>query len=382
MLRTTVLVISLLAFACATPTAVAPPMIDPAAYEKAAPVRSFLFSYLGKTVGEKPLSDTGEQMAGMVGREDLIVAKKGETLGLKACPPLPGDPVAEIARRARETNIVIINEAHTSPRDRQFIGKVLLALRPLGYTTYAAETLNNNYPIDHPPLLINDGFYSSEPIFGRMIMEAKRLGYRLVSYEMTEAQGMAEENSLPLQDRLNRRDAAQTANLVAAIFKDHPDEKVIIHVGYGHVQERGNNAGANMMAQRLAKATGRDPLTISQTSCLSGSGVTAIVQGSTTDVDIEVGHPPLKMMDGRPEWRQAMGDIKTPIPPGLLPTTEPLLIEARPLDAPVDTVAIDRVLLRPGEALPLLLPPGRYRLDVTTASGDVARAPTVVSVRK
>ena len=45
------------------------------------------------------------------------------------------------------------------------------------------------------------------------------------------------------------------------------------------------------------------------------------------------------------------------------------VIEARPLGEPVASVPMDRVAIRPGEDIALMLPPGRYRLRVI----DVAR---------
>ena len=41
------------------------------------------------------------------------------------------DAIAEIVRRAKTTNIVILNEAHNIPRDRAFALQVARALRPL-----------------------------------------------------------------------------------------------------------------------------------------------------------------------------------------------------------------------------------------------------------
>lgn len=42
--------------------------------------------------------------------------------------------IAEIVHRARETSVVILNEAHYSPRDRALALEVARALRPLGYS--------------------------------------------------------------------------------------------------------------------------------------------------------------------------------------------------------------------------------------------------------
>ena len=45
------------------------------------------------------------------------------------------DAIEEIVAVAGKTSIVILNEAHESPRDRAFALRVARALRPLGYKT-------------------------------------------------------------------------------------------------------------------------------------------------------------------------------------------------------------------------------------------------------
>ena len=57
------------------------------------------------------------------------------------------DAIEAILARAGDSRIVIVNEAHDSPRDRAFILKLAEALKPLGFTHYAAETFTN-YPAD------------------------------------------------------------------------------------------------------------------------------------------------------------------------------------------------------------------------------------------
>jgi hypothetical protein len=75
-----------------------------------------------------------------------------------------------------------------------------------------------------------------------------------------------------------------------------------------------------------------------------------------------VSHPVEAFVDHRPRWRREAGDIPTDIPPSLRPTDEPLVIEAFAWGEPFDAVPVDRVFVEPGEDLPLLLPPGRYRV--------------------
>jgi hypothetical protein len=138
-----------------------------------------------------------------------------------------------------------------------------------------------------------------------------------------------------------------------------------------------------MLAQRLKEATGRDPLTISQTTCRSPGPATVVVPapGEQPAVDIHVGHPVLQLAGGRPAWRQAAGDVAVQVPPVFLSAAERVIVEARPEAAELGEVPIDRILLFPGEHLPLLLPPGRYRLDGYLPGAKIAPAPVIVEVR-
>jgi hypothetical protein len=78
--------------------------------------------------------------------------------------------------------------------------------------------------------------------------------------------------------------------------------------------------------------------------------------------DVIVSHPVTAFADHRPAWRLEAGDVSTPIPPSLRPTNAPLVIEAFAWGEPFEAVPVDRVFVEPGENLPLLLPPGRYRV--------------------
>ncbi len=327
------------------------------------------------------------QPEAMAGREDLV-----PTRAAGACEPLNGDPLTLIADEARKTNIVIVNESHASPRQRHFIGELLRVLRREGYDTYAAETFAHQ-ELNHPGVLGSDGWYSNEPIFGRTVRIAKELGYHLLPYEETAAQVRAAGAANPRETVANRREASQVANLMAATFAQRPDAKVVIHVGSGHVSERrrpGDANGTVAMAERLKTATGKDPLTISQDGC-SASGKSSelarsrrTADGALTEihtVDFTVGHPPMVLRDGRPEWRQLAGDRPIAVPGAFLESREEVIVEARPQGTPLAEVPVDRLFLRPGEHLPLLLPPGRYRIDGFNQAGRIDGDPVVVELK-
>ncbi|HEX8262472.1 MAG TPA: hypothetical protein VF547_06325, partial [Allosphingosinicella sp.] len=162
-------------------------------------------------------------------------------------PPLPSDMAAKLQHAAAEdalplilkaatrTDIVILNEAHHSPRDRAFALEVARALRPLGYTVLAVEAFTN-----HPPVItalaregfprLNSGLYTAEPVFGDFVRQALALGYTPIAYEQTAAQQERGEPGTP------GREQAQAENL-AAVVRANPGRKLFVYVGFSHVAE-------------------------------------------------------------------------------------------------------------------------------------------------
>jgi hypothetical protein len=275
------------------------------------------------------------------------------------------------------------------PLHREFVARLLEALRPQGYSIYAAETFSMFQPLDHQPVLGSDGWYSNEPIFGRTVQLARKLRYSLVAYEQTPEQAEKLAREQPSRSRDELREAGQAANLMKAIFATKPKAKVVIHVGHSHVRERKapwSSKPLVEMAELLKQSTGQDPLTISQLDCRSATAQVVLAglrkAGEVgSPVDLFIGHPAPVFRDGRPAWRQDMGDRAVEVPALLNSGGERIIVEARPAAAGLGTTPVDSVLLYPGERLPLLLPRGRYRVDGFVEGGRVDVAPVVVEVR-
>lgn len=118
-----------------------------------------------------------------------------------------------------------------------------------------------------------------------------------------------------------------------------------------------------------------DPLTISQTTCHGGGSTTRLAALPADEppgtFDLVVDHPTARFVRGRPAWRIAAGDTPVSIPAQLRPTTGWRVIEARPDGEPPASVPMDRVAIRPGEDVALMLPPGRYRLRVIDVAASM-----------
>jgi hypothetical protein len=305
----------------------------------------------------------------------------GRGWAAKIAAAAPRDAIAEIVRRARATSIVILNEAHNSPRDRAFGLEVARALRPLGYSVLAVEAIRT-YPIAGNPLsgveqLKADGFarmgtgdYTRDPVFAGFLRQALALGYEPVAYDATTAQAKS--------GGVADREQAQADNLVAAIFAKHPTAKVFIYVGVSHVAEA-PLGGTERMAARLKRMTGIDPLTIDQATLTDVSARSAydlaaarigdrpaiffdhrkpLVLGLYAGaVDLQVVHPRRSYRFGRPAWLAALGGRPVPIPKDLVPATGRRLVQVFAASAPADAVPLDQVLVDGDGVMPMLIVP-------------------------
>ena len=312
---------------------------------------------------------SNQQFAGLMGREDLIPMERKVHLGelIGACGASIG-PVLETAlEKAADTQIVILSEAHMMPLHRAGILGIVDGLVDAGFTHYAYESFEPSIT-DRPEAYIraDDVFYSNDPIHARLLRQLKARGITLVAYE---------------DDRPEDREIAQALNLKERVFDKDPDARLIVVPGWSHVYEHGKDGPSTWMAGEVKNLTGHDPLTLSQTACYATGNAPVLAQtrqendGETkayTITDYMIGHPPLTFTKSRPDWRRVLGDIDTPVPAAFLGLDEPVIIEARYPDEPELAVPVERLLLFPGETdIPLLLPPGTYRVEAFTKTGRV-----------
>jgi len=300
------------------------------------------------------------------------------------------DAIAEIRRRAARTSIVILNESHNMPRDRAFALEVARALRPLGYATLAVETFSN-YPgrdgANVMEQLVRDryvrrgtGYFTDDPVFADFVRQAIAIGYRPVAYEP-----VLDRVQRPLAEQIAHREQGQAEMLVARIFRDNPGAKVLIYVGYAHVYEA-PLPSSEWMASRLKRLTGIDPLTIDQTlidetmpsqtayrdliarrigrrpAILFNDGRPLLLGSTAAMVDLQVWHPQLRLVRGRPDWLWRMGRRAVPVPSPLLPRSGRRLIQAFAADEAADSIPLDQIVIEAGQPAPPLLVPRGTRL--------------------
>jgi hypothetical protein len=306
------------------------------------------------------------------------------------------DAIATILERARATDVVILNESHENSRGRAFGLELARALRPLGYSLLAVEALRNDRkggsppagpPIENGALPLDAGFYTKDPVFADMIVQARRAGYRIAAYEHVPSDGTGGSPA--------DREEGQARNL-SGIISLEPKSKLLVFAGHSHVAEaplpgRGG-AATEWMAARLKRMTGVDPLTIDQASLdetsTSGSARGAhriasdglgprsailfekgspLVYGQYSGVvDLQVVHRQTTCISGRPDWLSGLGRRPKAIPRSLLPLSGRRLVQAFAKDAPSNSVPLDQVIVEAARPAPVLMLPDlpvRYRVQ-------------------
>ncbi len=317
------------------------------------------------------------------------------TRGEVAPYPDPADyeaqpAAAAIADLARDRRLVMVNEAHHDARTRQLTLELLPRLRALGFSHFAAETLDpretrlaaRGYPVRA------SGYYSDEPLYGEILRRAMQLGYTVVAYE-SGSEG----------DR-DRREAEQADNLYRRVFADQARARLFVHAGYAHVHKaRGYLGDTDPLALQLGQRLGESALSIDQTvlrATREGAeygayallldayapqapvvlrarrgGAAWSLQPGVYDVSVIL--PRGALRQGRPDWLDLGGTRRaTAPPPALCGAVRPCLIEARHAGESDDAVPADRWLWQAeADPAPLYLAPGRYRLRASDAHGTL-----------
>jgi len=224
------------------------------------------------------------------------------------------------------------------------------------------------------------GTYTADPIFADFVRQALALGYRPAAYEET---GSNREGGWP--ERIARREQAQ-AEALAAILARNAEAKLFVYVGYGHLMETARTTSdgtQEWMAARLRRLTGLDPLTIDQTlfdetkardrayrdlvaprldrrpSILFQGGAPLLGGSLGAGVDLQVVHPPLRLVRGRPDWMRRVGRRPVAIPRRLLPASGRRLIQAFVAEEPADAIPLDQIVVEAGRPAPPLMLPRR-----------------------
>ena len=291
-----------------------------------------------------------------------------------------------ILANARVTKVLMFNENHYGIGERVFVRTLLPELRNMGFTHLGLEAFNNSASDDDGQHKPGSGFYTIEPTFVGLLREAEAAGFEIFGYEPR----IEASEDLDREERFALRESGQAANIQAQIDAAPEDARFIIYAGWSHIAEQPVSAPGGTgrwMAARFKKNTGIDPLTIDLTACvyeskdpqnlrgrivLAADG-TPLVFGRDPhafDAQIRLPIPPRNHPVTAGFYRQTLGQAVI-VPEKLRPADEPVLVQARKLPMLDGEVAHDRVLLHPGEHLPLYLPPGEYELQAHRGDGEI-----------
>jgi hypothetical protein len=311
------------------------------------------------------------------------------------------DAVTMITAAADTARVVMINERHHAGGDRLLTLQLLPLLRARGYRYFAAEALS---PQDTAlmtrgyALEATTGFYTGEPVFAEVIREALRLGYTIVPYELTDAQQRPEKRSLSAQEY---RDRTEALNLIEQTIRRDPSAKVLVHAGYGHVEE-GVIRDWHPMAAYFKELTGIDPVTVEQTwlsersdsaresfayraadrSGLLGRRAIVLIDSGgrriapiDRAVDFQLFSPRTNYINQRPAWLGMDGrrlSVAVGVPECAQTTCA---IDAHNASEPDSATALDRSVLENSRVAHLYLPPlVEIRIRISTLSGQLMRS--------
>ena len=295
------------------------------------------------------------------------------------------DAVAEIVRRADSTRVVMVNERHHDASDRLLTLDLLAPLYERGYRYLAAETFAPDSILstvtDYPT--VGMGYYSDEPVFGALVREALRLGYVLVPYE-ARREDEVEDDTLSGGDR---REYAQAEHLATVLNAD-PDARILVHAGYGHINEI-ETEYMTPMAWYVRALTGIDPLTVDQTytwgspdPAESGPFYRAALAAGLVDetavilVDAD-GQPVSVQEEGAKDLYAVREAVERPVASldyaALRPLTLPAacgacVVEVQRADEGADAVPVDRMTVLDGGTV-RLVGPTDVPLVVTVVEG-------------
>ena len=149
---------------------------------------------------------------------------------------------------------------------------------------------------------------STNPSLAVLFVRFARLASAFFPYEFLAPI----DNTKPLAGQIEKREIGQASNLEKLINAARPEDKLLIHVGYSHL-EKSENGPIKMMAAHFLEDTGLNPLTVSQTNYWSPTGRYEICDPAALHVTdpstLFVGAPKPAFFRGRPSWRIAAAII-------------------------------------------------------------------------
>jgi outer membrane protein OmpA-like peptidoglycan-associated protein len=302
----------------------------------------------------------------------------------------PVSAISYILQKAKNEQVIMLNEAHYNAQSRVFTFSLLDSLKKQGFEHVGFEALVSGFSFGSKKYLsLKDGYFTNEPTFHNLIDYAHKTGWKVFGYESDDTNF----------SNMNRRDSVQAYN-ISLVLKGNPKAKILIHAGYQHICET-YLPEWRTMAYQFQKMTGINPLTISQVETLEllpekfSSNFWKIAntkikepsifldknknpysiptyrflendQMDTSSLkkyyDISLFHPKTTYENNRPTWAK-LGNYRKPFFPEIENIEFPCLLLAYKIDQDFSTdVPIDVIEWKQDKESPLLLPKGNYKI--------------------
>jgi hypothetical protein len=152
----------------------------------------------------------------------------------------------------------MFNEAHDIAQHRVLTYRMLSGLWKQGYRYFAAESLNSSASsqINKGYVTNNIGYYTRESIYANLVLKAKEIGFEIISYDLHKPSKL---------NTIDERETNSALTIKEKVFDKDPNAKIIIHVGYSHINEE------EWLASKLKSITNLETLTIDQTTRIERS---------------------------------------------------------------------------------------------------------------
>jgi hypothetical protein len=338
-------------------------------------------------------------MNSFVGRTDLFVTMENDWAFvnqlISTCPVPDGaklqhSPISYLVEKAKNVDLLLLNESHHRLSPRHFLLQNLEALWAAGYRHigfealgFSAETLGE-FDGKGP----DDCYYCSEPTLAGAMRRALGLGISIFAYEYM---GKYPDDAT-WQDKMRVREAGQAMNIAAYMRSVPAGGKVLIWAGYQHISKKRQTPeeGPDWMAARLTSEHGLSTYAVDLTMCTIDAGVaestavllldpestpvlSQVAQSWLVDAQLRL---PAPAQSAPGFFRSALG-AATPIPARLRSLHDTILVEAHLEGQPQSAFPYDRIFLRGGEEFPLYLPNGRFMLRAYGDDGSLLAVQTV-----
>lgn len=313
-----------------------------------------------------PLAD----MLRAMGRSDLVAPTPETEPGIP-CPQRWVEPVELVARAVSGARAVIVESEKHAPEQIAFVQEVAARLASDGFDIYADDGLSLGPGGSSDPVvpLVTEGSVTRAPGYGRLLRDMKMRGMHLIDPGIWWT-GARELAALSAEEQRARRHLALAQHLNLRVFSRSPTARAIIHAEHG--------GDAKLLEKELRRLSGFEPVVITFVRCTPPDEVPALLPdhgdgarpGAGADIVIAIPRPPL--VEGRQSSARNSSEAVVAVPRKFAPDARPVLVEARRSGDPVLAVPEDRLLLLPGDQLPLLLPPGDYRIEAWTKDGPLS----------